>query len=240
MMRYTYLLVDFFTIIVPLLFSFHPRLQFHKTWKAFFPAVVVTGVLFVIWDIYFTHLGVWGFNPDYILGANFLGLPLEELLFFLCIPYSCVFTYHCLTQLLKLQLPKPAEDVLTLAFVFLGVFGGIYYWGSLYTASTGLVMVGLLILARFVLKVRWLGKFYLVYLVLLIPFCIVNGILTGTGLDAPVVWYNAKHIIGLRIMTIPFEDVFYGLNLILLNLLIYNWRKDKYANSLNENAKGKV
>ncbi|MES2827926.1 MAG: lycopene cyclase domain-containing protein [Bacteroidota bacterium] len=221
-MKLTYLLVDFFTIIVPFLFSFHPRLKFYKTWKAFFPAVIITGVLFVVWDICFTRLAVWGFNPDYIIGLKVWNLPVEEVLFFLCIPYSCVFTYHCLTLLLKLQLSKRAGDYVTAFLVILGLFIGLFFWGRLYTASTALVMAGLLMFARFVLNVAWLGKFYVVYLVLMLPFCIVNGILTGTGLDAPVVWYNEAHIIGYRIMTIPVEDVFYGLNLILLNLLIYN------------------
>ncbi|MFD0941514.1 lycopene cyclase domain-containing protein [Pedobacter boryungensis] len=222
MRNYTYLLVDFFTIVVPFVFSFHQKLQFYKTWKAFFPAVILTGLLFMLWDIYFTKLGVWGFNSNYIVGWKLWGLPIEELLFFLCIPYSCVFTYHCLTLLMKLKLSRAVEDIITYSLMFLGVLGVIYYWGNYYTVSTGLLMIGLLILSKLVLKVEWLGKFYIVYLVLMIPFCIVNGILTGTGLNEPVVWYNAKHIIGFRILTIPFEDIFYGLDLILLNLLIFH------------------
>jgi lycopene cyclase domain-containing protein len=56
-----------------------------------------------------------------------------------------------------------------------------------------------------------------------IPFLIVNGILTGTGLDNPVVWYNPNHIIGLRIHTIPFEDTFYGMSMLLLSLALYEF-----------------
>lgn len=221
-MKFTYLLVDFFTVIVPFIFSFHPKLNFYHRWKAFFPAVLITGLLFVVWDILFTHLGVWGFNPDYVVGNKVYGLPIEELLFFLCIPYSCVFTYHCLTLLFQLNLSDKVATSLTFMLIGFGLFATVFYWGKLYTVSTAIVMVVLLIFTKFILKVKWLGKFYLVYLVLLIPFCIVNGILTGTGLEAPVVWYNENEFVGLRLMTIPFEDVFYGMNLILLNLLLLN------------------
>ena len=55
---------------------------------------------------------------------------------------------------------------------------------------------------------------------LLIPFFIVNGVLTGSFIDAPIVWYNNTQNIGTRMFTIPVEDVFYGMGLILLNILL--------------------
>ncbi len=75
-MKYTYILVNFFTIIIPFIFSFHPRLQFYKTWRAFFPAVFITGLFFVLWDNYFTGLGIWGFNKQYVSGIFLGNLPL--------------------------------------------------------------------------------------------------------------------------------------------------------------------
>jgi lycopene cyclase domain-containing protein len=221
MTKYTYLLIDFFTIVVPFIFSFHPKLQFHRTWKSFFPAVAITGIIFILWDIYFTHLGVWGFNPTYIVGLKIGNLPIEEVFFFLCIPYSCVFTYHCLNRLIKLKMGKNTTTVVTLGLIIFGFIAGCLYFGKFYTSVTAFGLSMLLLIGKYLLKVDWLGKFYLVYLVLLIPFCIVNGLLTGTGLAAPVVWYNPTEIIGPRILTIPIEDVFYGMDLILLNLFIY-------------------
>ena len=53
---------------------------------------------------------------------------------------------------------------------------------------------------------------------LLIPFFIVNGILTGTGIDEPVVWYNNAENLSIRILTIPIEDIFYGFELIILTI----------------------
>jgi lycopene cyclase domain-containing protein len=220
-MKYTYLLVNFFTIIIPFIFSFHPRLQFYKTWRAFFPAVLLTGLFFVLWDNYFTGLGIWGFNEQYVSGIFIGNLPLEEILFFFCIPYACVYTYHCIDLFLKDRPEHPYESKLTLFFVMSFIITGALHYQQVYTFFAFTCAALFLILAKYVMKVQWLSRFYLIYGILLFPFLIVNGVLTGTGLDNPVVWYNEAEIFGIRILTIPVEDIFYGMAMVLMNLLIY-------------------
>ncbi|WP_432712038.1 lycopene cyclase domain-containing protein [Pedobacter sp.] len=220
-MKYTYLLVNFFTIIVPFIFSFHPKLKFYKTWQAFFLAVIITGLFFVLWDNYFTSLGVWGFNKKYVIGLFIGHLPIEEILFFFCIPYACVYTYHCIDLFLKKSWSLRGESVLTLLFIIAFIVVAIIYDHQTYTLFAFLSPAILLFIAKYILKVQWLGRFYLIYGILLLPFLIVNGVLTGTGLDNPVVWYNEEEIFGFRILTIPFEDIFYGMAMVLMNLLIY-------------------
>jgi lycopene cyclase domain-containing protein len=58
----------------------------------------------------------------------------------------------------------------------------------------------------------------------MIPFLIVNGILTGTGLEKPVVRYNPNEMIGLRLLSIPVEDVFYGLLMLIGSVLLFESR----------------
>ena len=75
---------------------------------------------------------------------------------------------------------------------------------------------------------RLLKQFYLTFLVMLIPFFLVNGILTGTGIESEVVWYDNAQNLGIRLGTIPIEDVVYAFSLILLNLLLFEmFRKEK-------------
>jgi lycopene cyclase domain-containing protein len=220
-MKYTYLLVNFFTIIIPFIFSFHPKLKFYKTWRAFFPAVLLTAVFFLLWDNYFTGLGVWGFNREYIIGI-FLGhLPVEEVLFFFCIPYACIYTYHCINLLLDKTPAQKSGNTLTMVFMVSFLALAMINYRQTYTLFAFLCPAILLILAKFAFKVSWLNRFYLIYAILLLPFLVVNGVLTGTGLEKPVVWYNDNEIIGYRIHTIPVEDVFYGMAMILMNLMIY-------------------
>jgi lycopene cyclase domain-containing protein len=72
-----------------------------------------------------------------------------------------------------------------------------------------------------VFKAEWFGKAITVYALLLVPFLLVNGILTGTGLEEPVVIYNKTQNLNIRLFTIPVEDVFYGFELFVLNLFVY-------------------
>jgi lycopene cyclase domain-containing protein len=220
-MKYTYLLVNFFTIIVPFIFSFHPKLKFYKTWRAFFPAVILTGLFFILWDNYYTSLGVWGFNKQYVTGIFIGHLPLEEILFFFCIPYACVYTYHCIDLFLEKDAPAKVETWLTNLFIISFIIIGLLNYERTYTIFAFLCPAFFLIVGKYFLKVNWLFRFYLIYGILLFPFMIVNGVLTGTGLDNPVVWYNEEEMFGIRLLTIPIEDVFYGMAMVLMNLLIY-------------------
>ena len=65
-----------------------------------------------------------------------------------------------------------------------------------------------------------LRNFYPAFLVILIPFFLVNGILTGSFIEEEVVWYNNAENLGFRIFTIPVEDIFYALGLILLTVFL--------------------
>lgn len=221
MKQYTYLLIDFFTVIVPFMASFHPKLMFWKNFKAFFPANIVISLAYILWDVWFTDKGVWGFNPDYLVGVYLFNLPIEEVLFFICIPYSCLFSYHCFGVWKEKNLRNYKTDLISVVLILLSVSLAGFFYDRMYPMVSFSLFAVLVAYLAFVLKPKWLGQFYLTYLIMIIPFLIVNGILTGTGLDAPIVWYNSEQIIGLRIKTIPVEDVFYGMGLIGFNLLLY-------------------
>ena len=102
MEKYYYLLIDFFTILVPFLYSFDKRAYFYKWWPKLFPALLFGGIPFLIWDHYFTVKGVWSFNDKYITGIKLFELPIEEILFFIVVPYACLFIYACM----KYYFPK--------------------------------------------------------------------------------------------------------------------------------------
>lgn len=216
---YLYLLLNLGAVLFPLIFSFHPRLNFYKEWRWFFPANCIVALFFIIWDAWFTKQGIWGFNPDYVLGWNIIGLPFEETMFFICIPFASVFTLHALKKIHPgFRLTVPVRNALTFVLITFCLVFAVFFFHKMYTFSAFFMAAVSLIVAHFYLKEK-LDHFYMMYAIILIPFFIINGILTGTGIPREVVWYNEKHIIGIRLLTIPVEDVFYGLTLLLMNVM---------------------
>lgn len=219
--HWTYLAIDLGALCVPLLFSFHPGLRFHEQWWRLWPTLVAVSAVFIAWDAAFARMGVWGFNARYITGCHVFGLPLEEVLFFVCIPYACMFTYHCfgiwLPDPWRPKLAERVGAVLGMGLVILGVMG----MGRWYTVTALTAMGCLLLYATFFAKPLWMGRSLTVYLILLVPFSVVNGLLTGSWLEEAVVLYNDAENLGLRLGTIPVEDVFYGLLLFTLVVALY-------------------
>lgn len=216
-----YFWLDILSISVPLLVSFHPRIRLHHYWKSLFSAIALSMIPFIIWDIYFTINKYWGFNPDYLSQTYILHLPVEEWLFFICVPYACVFTHEALMVLTKnAHLTTKTTKIITVLLLL--VFGLVlaFHFDLAYTAVNMIFGIIILLLA-YRYNPGLLSSFYLTFLVMLIPFFIVNGILTGTGIENEVVWYNNDENLGIRMLTIPIEDSVFAFSLILLNLLLF-------------------
>lgn len=225
--KYLYLTINLLTILFPFLFSFYSKANFSKKWKYVWSAILIPGIIFIVWDEFFTRLGVWGFNEAYLSGLYLGSLPLEEVLFFVCIPYACVFTYEALNYLISRDHFRPHQKIISIVLIVVCLFIGAINIDKWYTSTTFLSLAIYLIFLQFVKKESFLGRFYFAYLFILIPFFIVNGILTGSGIEEPVVWYNDDENLGVRIATIPIEDAFYGMLLILMNVSIFEWLQRK-------------
>lgn len=222
-MNYLYLLLNLGSISIPFLFSFHPKLKFYKKWKALALALFLTMVIFIPWDVIFTINGIWGFNQDYFLGSKLFSLPIEEWLFFICIPYACVFTHYALLHYfpnMKLSITTTRRVSWTLLLIlFLALSFNYDKWYTLINFGLAVLVIPLVLNYN----IGLLQNFYLTFIVMLIPFFIVNGILTGTAIEEQVVWYNNDENLGIRLFTIPIEDTIYAFSLILINLSLTSY-----------------
>lgn len=202
-------------------------MRFIRHWKAVCLSLLIVSSIFLLWDAIFTKNGVWGFNPDYHLNILFFGMPLEEWLFFFCIPYASVFIHYSFEYFKpNLVLSKKTTKIVTILCTLIVLPVLILNTDKDYTFVNYSFLVFILSIGlRY--GIQYLQRFYIAFLVILIPFFIVNGILTGTGLEEPVVWYNNEENLGIRLLTIPIEDVGYAFTMIFGNVLLIERFKKK-------------
>ncbi len=218
--HYTYFLILAASLAGPLALSFDKKVAFYKNWKYLFPAMLIPAVLYIAWDMYFTAKGVWNFNEEYITGIKLYNLPLEEVLFFFIVPYCCVFIYACVRSYFPNLVNHKMADLFLHILAGILLVTGLVFMEKQYTAAT-FILTGAFITAIYTRRKFFKSfdavSFLVSYAICLIPFLVVNGFLTAI----PVVEYNDAENLGIRIYTIPFEDVFYGMLLILMNIVIY-------------------
>ena len=234
--HYIYLVILFCSIAGPLALSFDKKVAFYKKWKYLFPAMLLPALFFIIWDEFKTRAGVWSFNDEYIIGIKLSSLPLEEVLFFFLVPYCCVFIYECIVCYFPGVKEKNWGRPLLMLMGVLFFVAAAFTYGKAYTFYTALFNA--LFIAMLFLFQKWFkgfnaSAFFVSYLIVVIPFLVVNGFLTGI----PVVLYNDAENLGLRIFSflpwpmnnIPVEDIFYGMLLILMNVALFERLRNKAA-----------
>ena len=222
-MKNTYLLINFLTVLFPIILSFDKRVRFFQSWKYIFPGLFISGLLFLFWDYLFTIYGVWSFNPDYVKGIYFLNLPIEEILFFVTVPFACIFIYECLNYYIKRDLLESVSVYISYLLITLCSVLLVLFYDRVYSLITYGLLLVILLIAQFVINRKFLSRFYLAYLVSLIPFYIVNGLLTSI----PVVMYNNEENMAFRVGTIPFEDHFYSMAMLLLNIMFFEYFRNR-------------
>jgi len=208
-----------FTPLGPLALSFDKQVHYFEKWKWAILSAIIVAIPYLIWDEIFTQHGFWGFNQDYLLGVYLGNLPIEEVSFFIVVPFACTFIYACVRHYFKTVNLKTFNLIFyILFFAFMIWVGevGVKGWYSRIAISLGLILSLFLFIQR--------EKFVFIPLTFtfsMIPFLFMNGILTGSFIEEPIVWYNSNEFSNLRINTIPCEDVVYGFGLIVLNILLY-------------------
>lgn len=207
----------------PLALSFDKRVAFYKDWPAVFGAIAVVVAVYGGWDVWKTATGVWSFNPAYAGQWRFLHLPLAEWLFFVCIPYACIFILACVRGYFKdATFKAPRALYLGLAAAF--ALAGALFMYKTYTGIIFLKAAAIVVLAEFLTPGSLRStNFWIAMALTYIPFLISNGILTGK----PVVLYDDTKNLGIRVGTIPLEDFFYSFSMLLLSFSLYDKFKSR-------------
>jgi lycopene cyclase domain-containing protein len=221
--NYTYLIILIGSIAVPLILSFDKKVQYYKNLKYILPAILVTAVVFWIWDVQFTAAQVWSFNPEYTIGKVIKGMPVEEWLFFIVIPYSCVFIYEVLKVYFEKVEYGNFARIFSLFLIVCFAFISLLFRYQTYTFLTFLFSA--VFLSYTVMRNKFkphLTRFYFSYLASLVPFILVDGLLT----TLPVVEYSKVQILNIRFLNIPIEDFSYFFLMLLMVITIYETLKE--------------
>lgn len=141
-----------------------------------------------------------------------LNIPLEKVLFFITVPYSCLFIYEVVLYATKDRFYKMSTPVLIAAIVLLAAT-------SLALRDQGYTSKALASCSFFLTVAYWLDRplltsrrYWTWLAICYIPFLLVNSVLTAL----PVVEYNPAAIFGLRVFTIPIEEFFLQLRDVVL------------------------
>lgn len=237
-MQNYYLFIDIFCLAGPLILSFDKRVAYYKNWPAVFVSILFTCLLFIPVDVFFTKSLYWGFNEQYLTGKWLFGLPIEEVLFFVAVPFACLFVYECVIYYFPkwiAALDKKLSIFHLLIFNGLTIFYAILYWDRFYSISVAVAALIVINSVSFIFR-NQMAKAVLSFAFIILPFLLINGALTGSFTENEVVWYNAKTISQWRIFTIPIEDLFYNILLVSCSLFFYLGYKNLVLKSKSHKA----
>jgi len=206
----------------PLALSFDKKVAFYKKWKPLLLSMLPAAFFYIVWDMWFTAKGVWSFNEDYITGIKLYNLPIEEVMFFFIVPYCCVFIYECVRIYFPRLKTNSNSRIIFFIIGLLLLITGFFQHNKAYTFYTFLfnaIFISCIFFFKHSFRRFNITAFLVVYLIILIPFLVVNGLLTAI----PVVLYNDHENLAFRIYTIPFEDIFYGMLLIMMNVVCFEY-----------------
>jgi len=224
MIDYLYLILDGLAIAGPLALSFDKRVAYVREWKHVFIATILVAIPFLIHDAFFTEWGYWGFNPKYLTEIYLLKLPIEEILFFVVVPFSCTFIYACVRYYFRKFDLRMIDRLVQIGIIAYAAILAYLNSSAWYTLSVVIVAPIIVLIWLFRSQIKYIG---LSFLISLIPFFIMNGILTGSFLEEPIVWYNENEKVNGRMFTIPYEDLLYGFILIVGVIMVYERLRKK-------------
>ncbi|PIX07649.1 MAG: lycopene cyclase domain-containing protein, partial [Flavobacteriales bacterium CG_4_8_14_3_um_filter_35_10] len=164
-----YLVLNIASFIVPFAYSFEKKMHFIRLWKSVFLSIFIVGIFFIFWDVIFTRQGVWGFNPDYHIGLNLAGLPIKEILFFVCIPYASIFTHYAFIYFFEnTRLSDKLTKYISIGLLIIAIFVLFYAFPKKYTTVTFSIFILLMAFSLWK-NTAILSQFYITFLIILIP-----------------------------------------------------------------------
>lgn len=189
-------------------------------WKRLLYVYGFVSVPFVLIDSISHARGWWDYNPQHVGSASFLGLPIEECLFFFVIPFACLYLYSAMAKL------RVLDTVVTRQWLYIALGLSVLFavliavLQPLERTIVDAVLLALVV-GVFILFRPRITRAFLVWIgAVLILFFVTNSILTGL----PIVTYDHAFGSAMRVGSIPIEDFWYNFSLLLSAWLVWSGR----------------
>lgn len=228
-MKYEYLLFNVIVLSGPIIFGSLKKYYFWNYRKEAVLSILLSAIPFVLWDIAVTNRH-WFFAESYTLGYKIFGLPIEEILFFITVPYACIFTWEMIHRFYNktgtLNLNNNLMILLSIGIIVISLIA--LNLGKEYTALSLLFLLFSLLIDKLLGAKIIFSKIFWLYLPIVAIFTLIfNGYLTWR----PIVTYNAQYQLDFRIWTIPIEDFLFGFALLIISTSIFEKLIDRNKNN---------
>ncbi|MBN2636196.1 MAG: lycopene cyclase domain-containing protein [Prolixibacteraceae bacterium] len=209
---------------IPLLFNSQYKTRIFQRLKYFFPAIIFTSAIFIIWDNRFTEIGIWNYNPAFFSGREFFSLPWEKWLYYAVISWVALFIYEWVK--IKFKNLNIDNYSVAISLFLVMVFGLIAFFSreKVYTFFTFFLLA--IYFGYSIFRNRFKSHFthfYIAYLILLVPFFAVSVFLV----KLPAITYNAEFTLPAQIMQVPIENLAGLFLLLFINITIAEYLTER-------------
>ena len=91
----------FIVLLIAFIKSFSKEIGFYRYPVRLIYAIGFPFIVFIAWDVFAASRGHWSFNENYTTGFRIFSLPVEEILFFIIIPFCALFTWEVVKYFMR-------------------------------------------------------------------------------------------------------------------------------------------
>lgn len=218
--NYIFLSILILILIIPLYYTVTGKYDFRNKLRYGMPAIFITGFMFLLWDIRFTEVGIWSYDPDYTIGLFHKSLPIEQWLVYFVFPFAALLVYEIIkTRLRSLDFNNVFTAVSLLLVVAFAIVAYLFRV-RIYTFFSFLFTT--IYLAYTIFRKQFkpnLTRFFLTYFIVLVPYFILNWFLTWNL----AIEYHQEQVLNVWIGMVPVENFVYLFLLLLINITVYEY-----------------
>lgn len=222
-MKFAFLLLALGLLVLPLIFNLDKKIFKQGNFIPALGASLISAIIFSTLTIVLQLLGVLIYKESNTVGVAFKDIPLEQYILNFTFSFASVALYQYLNN--KFPNNNLQRYSLALSNLLLGLCVAFLFfaYSKWYTLSTFATLFILLFIIEYVGKLRFMYKAYRTFVIMLIPFYLVYGILFWNG----ILKISENAVSKMYVAKIPVENHFMMLSILLVSIYMFEFFKSK-------------